>query len=194
MSYEAAVYYLAEKADKDGVAFSNLKIQKLVYYSQGFHLGIHDSPLFDQEIEAWDHGPVISPLYHSLKGFRSSNIALASLVLCLGIQSADELSSTQKSVLDMVYDEYGHKHALALRAQTHRESPWLTHSHDGTANGRADQMEITIEELKEYFTPKLMETYVAKVDGALDALLEGGYVDVPKTINNEEDFIAWMTA
>ena len=194
MSYEAAVYYLAEKAEKDGITFSNLKIQKLVYYSQGFHLGIFDTPLFDQEIEAWDHGPVVSPLYHSLKSFGRSNIALASLALCLGVQSAAGLNNEQKAILDLVYDEYGHKGALALRAQTHHESPWLMHSHDGTSSGRADQMEITIEELKGYFTPKMMESYISKVHGALDALIDSGYVDIPDTVNSEEDFIAWMTA
>lgn len=194
MSYEAVVYYLAEKAEKDGMSFSNLKIQKLVYYSQGFHLGLYNSPLFEQEIQAWNHGPVINPLYHSLKKFGKSSITLASLVLCLGVQSAGALSMEQKSVLDMVYDEHGNKGAMALRAQTHRESPWLKHSSDGTANGSADKMEITIDELKGYFTQKLMDTYIHKVDSALDSLLEGGYIDIPKTVNSEEDFIAWMTA
>jgi uncharacterized phage-associated protein len=194
MSYAAAVYYLAEKAEKEGLSFSNLKIQKLIYYAQGFHLGVYDCPLFEQKIEAWPHGPVIRPLYHSLKQFGMRNIALASLVACLGVQSAEGLSHEQKSVLDMVYDEHGHKKALVLREQTHQESPWLLHSSNGAADGSADQMEITIDELKGYFTPKLVETYISKVDNALDALLEGGYVDIPKTLNSEEDFIAWMTA
>jgi len=65
---------------------------------------------------------------------------------------------------------------------------------DGAAHGSADQMEITIDEPKGYFTPKLVEAYIPKVDNALDALIDGGYVDIPKTLNNEEDFIAWMTA
>lgn len=194
MSYQAAVYYLAEKAEKDGLSFSNLKIQKLVYYSQGFHLGIFNTPLFEEEIEAWDHGPVVSPLYHSLKKFGSNNITLASLALCIGVQSSCALSNEQKAVLDSVYDEYGRKGALALRAQTHKESPWLNHSHDGTPTGKADQMEITIEELKGFFTPKLMESYIAKVDSALNALIEGGYEDIPDSIKTEEEFIAWMTA
>lgn len=49
-------------------------------------------------------------------------------------------------------------------------------------------------ELKGFFTPKLMESYIAKVDSALNALIEGGYEDIPDSIKTEEDFIAWMTA
>jgi uncharacterized phage-associated protein len=194
MSYEAAVYYLAEKANENGRTFSNLKIQKLIYYSQGFYLGVHGCPLFEQSIEAWNHGPVISPLYHRLKKFGSSNITFASLICCLSVQSTQGLSHEQTSILDMVYDEYAHIPALALRQNTHQESPWLKHSLDGTPQGYADQMEITIEELKDYFTPKFVETYISKVDAALESMLADGYIDIPKTVKNEEDFITWMTA
>lgn len=36
---------------------SNLKLQKLLYYEQGYHLAIFDTPLFDADIEAWMYGP-----------------------------------------------------------------------------------------------------------------------------------------
>ena len=48
---------------------SNLKLQKMLYYEQGFHLAYFDTPLFEDEIEAWMYGPVIPAVYEH---FRSS--------------------------------------------------------------------------------------------------------------------------
>ena len=45
---------------------SNLKLQKLLYYAQGHYLGDHAKPLFEDEIEAWVHGPVVRSIYHFL--------------------------------------------------------------------------------------------------------------------------------
>ena len=57
--YDVAQYFLA-KADEDaGDLMSNLKLQKLVYYAQGFALVLLEKPLFPERIEAWIHGPVV---------------------------------------------------------------------------------------------------------------------------------------
>ena len=36
----------------DGELMTNLKLQKMLYYQQGFHLAYFGTPLFDDEIEA----------------------------------------------------------------------------------------------------------------------------------------------
>ena len=46
---------------------SNLKLQKLLYYAQGAVLAITGSPLFDDDIVAWEHGPVVPTVYHLYK-------------------------------------------------------------------------------------------------------------------------------
>ncbi|OQY42717.1 MAG: hypothetical protein B6240_13665 [Desulfobacteraceae bacterium 4572_87] len=51
--------------EEAGDLISNLKLQKLVYYAQGFYLALYDEPLFNEPIEAWTHGPVIRELYRS---------------------------------------------------------------------------------------------------------------------------------
>ena len=50
-------------------SLTNLQLQKMTYISQMFHLGQKASPLFDEDFEAWDLGPVSPALYHELKGF-----------------------------------------------------------------------------------------------------------------------------
>ena len=34
-----------------------MKLQKLLYYMQGYHVGALAQPLFPEDIEAWAHGP-----------------------------------------------------------------------------------------------------------------------------------------
>ena len=40
-------------SDDSGELISNLKLQKLLYYMQGFHLAYFNEPLFEEDIEAW---------------------------------------------------------------------------------------------------------------------------------------------
>ena len=46
-------------ANDEGELFSNMKLQKLLYYVQGFHIAVFNRPLFNEDIEAWMYGPVV---------------------------------------------------------------------------------------------------------------------------------------
>ena len=60
---DVAKYFLSLSDDSSGDYISNLKLQKLLYYAQGFHLAIFNKPLFNEPIEAWAHGPVVGSSY-----------------------------------------------------------------------------------------------------------------------------------
>ena len=60
--HDVAAYILAKQDDDSGDLISNLKLQKLAYYAQGFCLAMHGRPLFPEAIKAWKHGPVVSEL------------------------------------------------------------------------------------------------------------------------------------
>jgi len=51
--------YFIYVANETGSYLSNLKLQKLLYYAQAWHLALYGISLFDEEFEAWIHGPVI---------------------------------------------------------------------------------------------------------------------------------------
>jgi uncharacterized phage-associated protein len=42
---------------------TTVKLQKLIYYCQAWHLVRTDSALFDDRIEAWPQGPVVPSIY-----------------------------------------------------------------------------------------------------------------------------------
>ena len=62
----------AESNSGDGM--TNLRLNKLLYFAQGQALSKLDRPLFDEQIEAWDLGPVVASVYHSYKGFGKNPI------------------------------------------------------------------------------------------------------------------------
>lgn len=55
-------------------SLSNLEIQKGLYLAQLLYLGQYDEPLFHDDFQAWDYGPVQPNVYHDLKMFGSSAV------------------------------------------------------------------------------------------------------------------------
>lgn len=65
---DVADFFLAF-ANECGDFMSNLRLQKLVYYAQAWHLANYDTPLFEEDFEAWIHGPALPALYHHYEGY-----------------------------------------------------------------------------------------------------------------------------
>lgn len=118
---DVAQFFIACGADSQEGDVSNLKLQKLIYYAQGFHLAIFDTPLFDEEIEAWTHGPVIPSVYHAYKQHVKAPIT----VTAPEYDVSKQFSDTQRDLLNEIYDVFGQFSAWKLRNMTHDEPPWL---------------------------------------------------------------------
>lgn len=56
-----------QNQSESGDLMTNLRLQKLLYFAQGWHLARHGTPLFDASLEAWTHGPVVPEVYHLYK-------------------------------------------------------------------------------------------------------------------------------
>ena len=139
--FDVAKYFLSLCNDEEsGDLISNLKIQKLVYYAQGFSLAINNKPLFKEKIQAWTHGPVVPELYNKYKDYGSGALPSTNLDI-----DFDKFSDEDKELLDDVYDVYGQFSAWKLRNMTHEEAPWKSSYQPGKSN------EISNEKLREYF-------------------------------------------
>ena len=55
-------------------AVTPMKLLKLVYFAHGWHLGIYDRPLIDEQVEAWKYGPVVDSIYHEVKSYGTNKI------------------------------------------------------------------------------------------------------------------------
>ena len=60
---KAIANYFLDLARAQEKALTPLKIQKLVYFANGWHLAIKGVPLINEQVEAWRFGPVIPSLY-----------------------------------------------------------------------------------------------------------------------------------
>lgn len=105
-----------------GDAFSdltNMKINKLLYFAQGHYLQKYGKPLFEDEIEAWSHGPVVPEVYATYKPYRSRPIP------SYDPSKMVEMPKDAEDVLFAVARKYGNYTASALRNKTHVVgSPW----------------------------------------------------------------------
>jgi uncharacterized phage-associated protein len=118
-AHDVAKYFLAQADEDEGELISNLKLQKLLYYAQGFHLALQGRPLFGEELAAWEHGPVVPVVYHAYKHHGAGPIP------CPDDLDCSRFSEDERTLLDEVYSVYGQFSAWKLRQMTHSESPWL---------------------------------------------------------------------
>lgn len=117
--FDTANYFLFLADSYDDDSISNLKLQKLVYYAQGFHLALHNTPLFGEEIIAWQHGPVVPELYRQYKIHGKNPIPRDENF------SANGIPKYYRDLMDEVYEVYGQYSAWKLRNMTHAEPPWI---------------------------------------------------------------------
>lgn len=101
-------------ADRSGWDLSNLSLQKLTYIAQMMHLGETGTPLFADDFEAWDYGPVVPRLYHDLKMFGSDPVAPYSR-----LRSVSELAPNEATIVDQVVELGKQKRPGQLVAITH---------------------------------------------------------------------------
>lgn len=116
--FDVANYFLSLVDHDAEDNITNLKLQKLCYYAQGFNLAIKGERLFDSDIEAWQHGPVIPELYHKYKEMGKTELYPDDNF------DINKIPEDTKDLLNEVYDVYGQFSAWRLRDMTHAEEPW----------------------------------------------------------------------
>ena len=117
-AHEIAKYFVSLVDEEAGDSISNLKVQKLLYYAQGFNLAVYDEPLFPEAIKAWAHGPVVPQVYHVYKELGSGPIPVTRVTLA-------EYGERERELLDEVWSVYGQFTASKLETMTHNEPPWM---------------------------------------------------------------------
>ena len=133
----AAEAFIALCNDR-GDFVSNLKLQKLLYYAQGWHLARHDAPLFDAAVEAWERGPVVPEVYRAYQRFGWKPIVL---------DDQPRVEPELAEFVEEVWAGYGQFSAYQLEEMTRNELPWKRAWGEGTGGHRP----IRPEDLAEFF-------------------------------------------
>lgn len=97
-----------------------LALQKALYYIQGFYYAFYGKFLFEEDCEAWIHGPVYREIYYRYRDYRFDPIK--------GNAEFDSsvFKSSEKAILDSVIKNICCYSGKVMEKFTHAESPWLS--------------------------------------------------------------------
>lgn len=139
----ATVFDVAQYILNQAGEMTAMKLQKLVYYSQAWHLAWTDDVLFDERIEAWRDGPVVPALYDAHAGrFRVTRMPRGRIAV---------LTDRERRTIDKVLKYYGKRSPQWLSDLTHMEDPWRDARVGTPAHGRGNR-EITPASMLRYYS------------------------------------------
>ena len=126
------------------------QVQKLLYYAYSIYLIKYNNSytkdnmnrLFDEPIEAWEHGPVVREVYDHLKYFGHSGDS----ILLLRNEKLSDIKT--ENFINKILAVYGQYSGYELEKMTHNEIPWQVTFEKGR------NKEITDESIFEYFSSK----------------------------------------
>jgi len=138
--------YLLQLAaqEPESEPLTHMRLQKLLYYVQGWSLVATDRRIFDDPIEAWVHGPVVARTYRFFADYQNDAIE--------GREARDDgtLSDDEKALIASVWNHYKQFSATALRTMTHREPPWCE-ARTGLDPDEPSRAVLTLDQIKKYF-------------------------------------------
>ncbi|WP_322752321.1 Panacea domain-containing protein [Frankia sp. Cas3] len=147
---------------------SPMKLQKLVYYAQAWHLVRYGHPLFPDGIEAWRQGPVVRHLYDQHRR--------QYLVSAWPSGSAGRVIGRAAETVSWVVQRYGGFAARELSELTHADLPWRQ-TRAGLDESARSSRSICPELMREYYGRHHMTVADAVVDVVASTRLEG--VELP---------------
>lgn len=114
---DAAHYLVYLSYQSNHRSLTPLKLQKLLYFAQGWSYVWDDRPLFDEEFLAWQYGPVNAEVYRQFKKYGREPIPATE-----GYPSAG--SASERETLSAIWNRYGGHSASSLVLLTHEQWPW----------------------------------------------------------------------
>ena len=131
---------------------SHLKLQKLLFYCQAFHIASKDVPMYKEDVLAWTYGPVVNEVYKKYKSYGGQAIvAIAETDQEEGDDNKYGIPAESLSTISSILDAFGHLSAIALMEKTHRETPWIE------AYKKGHGSVITHEAMKNYYRELLVD-------------------------------------
>ncbi len=138
---ETVIGYLLYKCED----VTPLALQKLLYYVQGFFYAFNNIFIFEDDCEAWVHGPVYRKVYHKYSDYKYDSID--------GADSFDEtiFSVAEKAVIDGIVDNFSCYSGKVLERFTHSEQPWIETRADLPVYAQSDRV-IDKKLIADYFS------------------------------------------
>ena len=137
---DVAAYILGELGP-----MSAMKLQKLCYFSYGYHLAWEERQLFPERFEAWANGPVCYELYDKHRG--RFQVAPGDIP-----GEPQALDPGERESVDLVLKAFARFSAHQLSTMTHREGPWvMARQRAGAADLERSSEVLDDDEIFEFF-------------------------------------------
>jgi uncharacterized phage-associated protein len=147
---------------------TTMKLQKLVFYCQAWHLAFTGSPLFPETIQAWRRGPVVPELHRQHRGKYG--------VADWPTGTPGRLDSVETQTVEWVVGKYGEFSAEALSRMTHQEVPWIV-ARGLAADSEKSSKPISHDQMRAFYSRQRSDPDVAVVQAIANAALEGRVID-----------------
>jgi len=133
---------------------TTMKLQKLCYYIQAWHLAENRKPLFSEDFEAWANGPVSKELY----GIHRGKYAIGVLDF-KDLGNSKNISKEIQDFILRIISIYEPLTADQLSSLTHEQYPWKN-ARKGIPEGVYSSNVIPKSSIEEYYA-SLEENYEA---------------------------------
>lgn len=138
--------------------YGRMQRQKILYYTQAWHLAWQGTPLFEEDIQAWEKGPVVPEAWRADKNLGEELVS----------KFDGKLTTEQTLIVDAVWKHYGRNGGTALSALTHIEEPWIHHYEKVNSFVRGSDV-IPKEEMRAYYSMESLANSSAPQKPALDS-------------------------
>ncbi len=156
--------YMGLSMISKGISVSPLKLQKLLYYQQAWHMVFfgRDNQLFDSVPQAWVNGPVYPTIFHEYKSkvtgmcdhLKEEHFGIApdsDINEAIKKLAAElNMSAEQIGLADSVIQIYGTKTQNQLILTTHSELPWCE-AREGLMPYDRSEKEISLDTMHDYY-------------------------------------------
>lgn len=145
--------YLVKYFNDKDISITNLKLNKILYYIEAWYLSACKKPLFQEDFQAWVHGPVVPEVYHKYKIFGAGNLFMSQDVEI----NNNNTDTNILKVVDFVFDVYGRYDGPYLEGLTHSEFPWIQARQD-VGPLEVSQISIDKNTMKDFYTNLYVQT------------------------------------
>ncbi|MDV3166538.1 MAG: DUF4065 domain-containing protein ['Waltheria sp.' little leaf phytoplasma] len=114
--FDVAQFFI-NKAPK----INKIKLQRLLYYAQGYSLAKYNQVLFEEPIEAWPYGPIISAVYAETLKQEFQKQAYFDFSSQM---THAPFTAEQKALLEQVFYDFGKMRTKQLRQKPANDLPW----------------------------------------------------------------------
>lgn len=142
---EKEIEIIAEYIIAIGKEITPLALQKILYYAQGFYKAFFGKYLFQEDCQAWVHGPVYVDIYEKYKDFKSANISID-----IDYDIEDIIVDEKREILNAVIKYFGYYNGKALEKMSHYETPWIN-ARQGLLPTENSNNIIKKDDIKDYF-------------------------------------------